>query len=138
MTIAFDGMVPLIQVYDMPTARGFYQGVLGFETVSASPEVDTPEGRFSNWVWLARGPVNLMLNTAYDAGERPPARDPVQERWHRDTGLYFGGVDPDEAYLALTAAGVACDPPADAAYGMRQLWVRDPDGYQLCFQSPVS
>jgi len=27
------------------------------------------------------------------------------------------------------------DGPLAARYGMRQLWLRDPDGYELCLQA---
>jgi catechol 2,3-dioxygenase-like lactoylglutathione lyase family enzyme len=42
------GLTPLIGVFDMPTALAFYRDVLGFAVVSASPEVETAEGRFSH------------------------------------------------------------------------------------------
>jgi hypothetical protein len=28
--------------------------------------------------------------------------------------------------------------PKTAPYGMRQTWLHDPDGYQLCFQKAVN
>lgn len=34
----------------------------------------------------------------------------------------------------LRAHGVDVKPPTVAPYGMKQLYVRDPDGYTLCFQ----
>ncbi len=71
MAIETTGMTPLLQVFDMPEALAFYGDRLGFSVVDRSPEVETPEGRFSHWVWLRLGPCDLMLNTAYDAGERP-------------------------------------------------------------------
>ena len=39
------GLTPLIGVFDMPRALAFYRDVLGFAVVSASPEVETAEGR---------------------------------------------------------------------------------------------
>jgi hypothetical protein len=33
---------------------------------------------------------------------------------------------------------VPADPPKVAPYGMKQLYVTDPDGYILCFQWPAS
>ena len=35
------GLTPLISVFDMPKSLAFYRDVLGFEVVSASPEVVT-------------------------------------------------------------------------------------------------
>jgi hypothetical protein len=38
----------------------------------------------------------------------------------------------------LTARGLALAPPTVAYYGMKQLFVVDPDGYELCFENDVS
>ena len=134
MTIEATGLTPLIQVYDMPEAIAFYCGRLGFEIVDSAPEVEAPEGRHIPWAWLRLGGADLMLNTAYDAGERPGARDPARERDHRDTGLFFDCPDVDRAFDHLRTQGLAIDPPKVAPYGMKQLFLRDPDGYELCFQ----
>jgi catechol 2,3-dioxygenase-like lactoylglutathione lyase family enzyme len=137
MTITARGMTPLLHVYDMPQSLAFYQEVLGFAIVDASAVVEAPEGRFPHWVWLALGPAQLMLNTAYDEGERPAARVEARQRWHGDTCLYFGVDDVDAVYGALRSRLPDLKPPADAPYGMRQLTLSDPDGYSLCFQTPI-
>lgn len=135
MALRLAGLTPLIQVYDMPEAIGFYRDLLGFEIVDASEEIEAPEGRYFHWAWLRLGDADLMLNTAYDAGERPARRDPVRFDAHRDTGLFFGCPDVDAAYDHLRAQGLQLTPPTVAPYGMKQLWLRDPDGYELCFQA---
>ena len=77
-----------------------------------------------------------MLNTAYEFDEeRPPLEDHLRERGHRDTCLYFGCPDVDGAYAELIAKGVVVDrPPKVAPYGMKQMYLHDPDGFGLCFQ----
>ncbi|HTU09783.1 MAG TPA: VOC family protein [Allosphingosinicella sp.] len=137
MAIEVAGMAPLIQVYDMNEALLFYRDALGFELVQSSGEVDAAEGRYAHWCWLRLGGAHLMLNTAFDEGERPPARDAARQAAHGDTGLFFDCPDPDAAAAALRARGIAVDGPRDAPYGMRQLYVADPDGYGLCFQTAV-
>lgn len=137
MTIEIAGMAPLIQVYDMAEALRFYRDALGFELVSASEEVDTPEGHFFHWCWLKLGNAHLMLNTAYDEGERPLQRDPTRQAAHGDTGLFFDCPNPDAVAEYLRGRGVTVSGPKDAPYGLRQLWMRDPDGYEVCFQAPV-
>ena len=137
MALQLTGLCPLIQVYDMPASIAFYRDRLGFEIVQHSPEVDAPEGRYFHWAWLRLGPADLMLNTAYDEGERPPLPDHARVAAHADTGLFFGCPDVDAAYEALRAAGLELDPPTIAPYGMKQLNLTDPDGYQLCFQAPA-
>lgn len=128
---------PLLQVFDMNEAVAFYRDRLGFEIVSDSGEVDTPEGRFFHWAWLRLGGADLMLNTAYDEGERPPGRDAARQAAHSDVCIYFASPDVDCVAAELRANGVDFEGPRDAPYGMRQLWLNDSDGYQLCFQAPV-
>jgi hypothetical protein len=77
-----------------------------------------------------------MLNDQYEPGTGPEAPPPERQKWHHDTCLYFG-ADPDAAYEYLRSKGIALEPPKDAPYGMRQLYLNDPDGYNLCFQAPV-
>jgi len=137
MAIPTNGMAPLLQVYDMPDALAFYRDLLGFEIVSASTETDTPEGHFSHWMWLRLGPADIMLNTAYDEGERPDRRAADRQRWHSDTCLYFGCADVDAIYEKLRFRLPGITPPTDAPYGMRQLYLSDPDGYGLCFQASI-
>ncbi len=81
--------------------------------------------------------VELMLNTAYEEDTRPPAPDPVRFAAHDDTCLYFGCPDVDAAYAYLRARGVAAKEPKVAPYGMKQLYLSDPDGYSICFQWPA-
>lgn len=40
MGIKLEGMCPLLQVFDMPTAIRFYRDVLGFEVVDSAPPGD--------------------------------------------------------------------------------------------------
>ena len=77
-----------------------------------------------------------MLNTAYDDGERPDKPDSARLAAHRDTCVYFGCPDVDAAYEHVQAKAIESEGPSVASYWMKQLYVRDPDGYNLCFQSP--
>lgn len=129
MSISIRGMVPLLQVFDMPTSLAFYRDVLGFSVTQQSRPGDSPD-----WVLLEGGGTELMLNTAYEAEERPPAPDARRVAAHEDTGLFFGCPDVDQACAYFREKGVSVGAPVVAPYGMKQLWVRDPDGYQLCFQ----
>jgi glyoxylase I family protein len=133
MAIEIRGMAPLFQVFDMPISIAFYRDVLGFEVVSRSK----PRGEHFDWALLELHGVELMLNTAYEEDARPPAPDPVRFAAHEDTCLYFGCPDVDAAYACLRARGVTLRAPEVAHYGMKQLYVRDPDGYNLCFQWPA-
>jgi glyoxylase I family protein len=130
VTIAVRGLCPLLQVFDMPTSLLFYRDILGFVEVAKSGLGDEV-----GWTWLRHGDgAELMLNTAYDEGQRPPAADPTRQEVHGDTILYLGCEDLDGAYAFLVGKGVRAEPPKMAPYGMKQLHLYDPDGYGLCFQ----
>lgn len=132
--MAFVGLTPLLGVFDMPTSLRFYCDLLGFEIVSASPEVETREGRFSHWTWLRLGSAELMLNTQFDSNERPEDSDPARISAHADSVLYVGCTDVDAAHATLTRRGLPAEPPTVAPYGLRVFGVRDPDGYTIVFQ----
>lgn len=133
MSIQVRSMTPLLSVFDMPTALKFYRDTLGFKVVQ-----DTGQGDNSGWVMLEKDKVALMLNTAYDDDERPAEPNPTHHSIHQETYLYFQCPDPDAAYELLKSKGVQVDPPTVAYYGARQVYLRDPDGYTLCFQWPES
>ena len=131
MAIEVRGQSPLMEVFDMPTSLAFYRDKLGFEVTG-----DSGQGDESGWVMLQLGGATIMLNTAYDDGERPDQPDAARVAAHHDTCIYFGCPDVDAAYEHLKANGITCDPPAIAPYGMKQLYLTDPDNYNLCFQWP--
>jgi glyoxylase I family protein len=131
MGIDVEGFTPLIQVFDMPRSVAFYRDVLGFEVVTTSP----PRGPDDfDWGLLRLGGVHLMLNTAYESDTRPPQPNAARVAAHRDTALFFGCRDVDAAYEHLGARGIDVKPPTVAPYGMKQLYLADPDGYEICLQ----
>lgn len=132
MSIEVRGSAPLLQVFDMPASLAFYRDGLGFQVAST----DRP-GDGCDWALLRLGDVELMLNTRYESHARPPTPDPARVAAHDDTCIYFGCPDVDVAYAHLRAQGIAAEPPTVAPYGMKQLYLRDPDGFGLCFQWPV-
>lgn len=132
MALEVSGLTPLLQVYDMPTSVRFYRDVLGFEIMSTSPVLG--EDRF-HWALLRLGNAELMLNTAYEFDDERPAKpDHARTAAHDDTGLFFGCPDVDAAYKELSSKGVKVKAPSITGYGMKQMYLRDPDGYALCFQ----
>lgn len=133
MAIEIRGLAPLLQVFDMPRSLAFYRDVLGFEIVRASASGDN-----ADWVMLRLAGVEIMLNTAYETDQRPDEPDPARIAAHGDTGLFFGCPDVDGAYRYLRASGIDVAEPQLPDYGMKQLYVTDPDGYTLCFQWPAS
>jgi catechol 2,3-dioxygenase-like lactoylglutathione lyase family enzyme len=130
MNIEVRGVCALLQVFDMPTSVRFYRDVLGFDIVQTSPR----DGDQFDWGLLRLDNAEVMLNTAYEQDDRPAAPDDKRVAGHGDTCLYFGCPDVDAVYRHLRSSGVDVQEPTVAPYGMKQLYVRDPDGYGLCFQ----
>ncbi|HYH79586.1 MAG TPA: VOC family protein [Longimicrobium sp.] len=132
MAIRIQGLCAFLEVFDMPTSIRFYRDLLGFEVVQKSHE-----GEDFSWALLRHGDAELMLNTAYDDGARPPAPDRARIAHHRDTALFMGCEDLDSAARYLRTHGLEVDGPTVQAYGMKQVYFLDPDGYNLCLQWPA-
>jgi glyoxylase I family protein len=131
MAIEMRGICTLLQVFDMPTSIHFYRDVLGFEIVGNSPMRSTDD---YDWVWLRYAETEIMLNTAYEFDSRPESIDTLRIAAHDDTCLYIGCLDVDAAYSYLRAKGFELKEPKVTHYGMKQLYLKDPDGYGVCFQ----
>lgn len=134
MAVRIDGLAPLLQVFDMPTAVRFYRDVLGFEVATT----DGKPAEQCDWCLLRLNGTELMLNTAYEADDRPPAPDPVRIASHNDTAIYFGCPDVDATYEHLRANGVKLKKPEITHYGFKQISLHDPDGYCLVFHRRAS
>jgi glyoxylase I family protein len=129
MAIRVTGVCPLLQVYDMPTSVAFYCDKLGFTLVQRSQ----PGEEHFDWCLLELDGAQLMLNTAYERPERPPAPDAARVAHHLDTALYFGCPDVDATFDHLRAKGIKLAPPKVLPYGMKEVVVTDPDGFELHF-----
>lgn len=120
---------PMLQVFDMEVSLKFYVGILGFSVNESAGDADD-----IGWVWLTRNGTNLMLNTQFERTDRPDKSDVNRVACHGDTILYLGCPDVDGAYEELRSKGLEVKAPTIAPYGMKQLYLSDPDGYGLCFQ----
>ncbi len=121
------GMTPLLSVFDIEASLRFYCEILGF----------TLKTRANYWAWIERDGVDLMLNTLYDPDQQPEKPDLTRAATHEDVTLYFGCSDVDAAYEHFVAQGIPVEKPHVASYGMKQLYLKDPDDFGLCFQWKV-
>jgi catechol 2,3-dioxygenase-like lactoylglutathione lyase family enzyme len=120
--------VPLLQVFDLSLSLKFYCDVLGFHIVQRTDN--------EWWAMLRLGDAILMLNTAYENDQKPPSPDPARVRGHTDVSLYFEYLDLDALHSHLRAHRCQVAPPGHTSYGLRQMNVTDPDGYEICFTAP--
>ena len=118
---------PLFAVQNIDQSIAFYRDRLGFSLVSQAES----EGNVF-WCWLERGGSAVMLQQADDDEDGPP------EGRGRGVTFYFICDDADAMYAELSSRGVPVAPPREAYYGMNQLFVPEPNGYTLCFESPVA
>lgn len=119
-------LIPLLYVDDVDRSVAFYRDHLGFDIV----ESWEPDGRLT-WCRVERDGASVMLQTAC------PDEDGSAEERGRGVAFFFLCDDADAMYEEVTASGLQVDPPTVAFYGMKQLFVKDPDGYGLCFQNPT-
>ncbi len=124
MPDTFHSLTPLLEVFDLPTSIAFYRDVLDFTLIS---------GDDSWWCMLKLGGATLMLNTAYDDGERPSAPDRSRVWGHADTCLYLAVDSPENIYAQLQQKGWPATGPAIISYGMKQVSTRGPDGASKSF-----
>ena len=124
-----DPAVPLLQVFDMQTSLKFYCDVMGFQIVDKTDR--------DWWAMIRLGDARLMLNTAYEDDKRPPKAEPKRVRGHGDVSLYFEFADLHALHAHLRGKGCVVKPPARTSYGLMQMNVKDPDGYELCFTAPL-
>jgi uncharacterized glyoxalase superfamily protein PhnB len=116
---------PLLAVDDLPVSLSFWQDRLGFALVG---QADSDGQMF--WCRLQRGGSSIMLQTA------DKETGPAQGRG-RGICLYFACDDVDALYNEVCARGLRIKPPTVAGYGMRQLFVPEPNGYLVCFESRI-
>jgi len=127
MAVRIQNITPMFQVYDMHQSVAFYRDILGFAVVNKYE----PDGHFY-WAMLKHGDRTLMLNSRYEDEDRPSK--PPRVVGHNDVTLYFGCPDVDGAFAELRAKGCDLKEPEVTHYGMKQLTIKDPDGFELCFQ----
>jgi uncharacterized glyoxalase superfamily protein PhnB len=118
---------PLLNVADVEASLDFWQGLIGFGVTYRY----APDGRLM-FASLQSGEVKLMLN---GRGGDPSAR---QARPHyTEAVLSFAAPSVHALVTELRAKGFAAPDPEAEVYG-DEIIIRDPDGYEIAFNSPTS
>ena len=110
----------------MRKSLDFYCDRLGF-VIAGKAEDDAGQ---VFWCHLERDGVSIMVERAEDE------HGPMENRG-RGVILYFECDDIDALHAEFVSRGLQLPAPAASYYGMKQVYLREPDGYELCFQSPV-
>ena len=113
--------IPVLRVADYPAARAFWTRTMGFS-------VGEEGGHPPRFGIFHRDAATVFV----DAWHGP---EPAE---HAGWRAYLHCDDVDALAAELAAKGVAMDGPANAAYGMREITLRDPGGNLLCFGQELS
>ena len=125
--MAIQGHQPLFNVADVGASFAFWQGALGFELVLQLEF----EGRLA-FAQLRSGEVEIMLN-----GRGGDPADRLARPHYTEAVFYFRVDDVHALFRELTAKGFGPTAPETQAYGVDEMYLRDPDGYELAFTSPT-
>lgn len=116
---------PLLSVDSMERSLVYYRDRLAFELVGSASRDGVVY-----WCRLRRGGACLMLQQSEGVDA------PSQRR--REDELYLICDDADEIFAELRDRGLDVASPVVAEYGMKQLFVPEPDGRTLVFESPTA
>ena len=131
-------IIPNLLVTDMARSIAFYRDLLGMRVavmVGADRSVQQEgDGRDAVFATLEGANGQLMLQTATSLADELPVFT-ADQRPQASGTLYFRGVDPDGVAGNVTSEQIVKGPLVQW-YGMRELYLRDPDGYIICLGVP--
>ena len=120
---------PLLNVGSIERSLGFWRDLVGFEVVAQFEEAGV-----LRWVRLRSGGVGLMLN----APDKVLGEARVVPGSYTDAVLYFGVPSVQAVCESLRAKGFDAPDPKTEDYGVEEMLLRDPDGYEVAFTSPTA
>lgn len=129
-----------LMVTNMVASLRFYHDVLGADlafTVDGEQNTDMP-GEISDKVVFASvraGEAEIMLQERSSLLADSPAFDASTQPGASAT-LYFRVDDVDAIAARLPGDTPILKPLETSWYGMREIWIRDPDGYVLTIGTP--
>ena len=131
-------IVPNLMVTDMRRSVAFYSDVLGMKlTMAVSPAREVlakSDGEGAVFATLEWDGNQLMLQTVESLAADVPSFGADQRPAAGGT-IYFRGLHPD-TMAARVAPEQVVKGPEVAWYGMKELYLRDPDGHIICLGAP--
>src|SRR5580693_2890266 len=118
---------PLLNVADIEMSLTFWRDLIGFEEMNRFDH----EGELV-FASLRSGDVELMLNAR--GGDPAPRR---ARPHYTEAVIYLGVPSVHDLVRSLRARGFDAPDPETQAYGLDEVTVRDPDGYEIAFTSPT-
>ena len=127
--MTFVDVTPNLVVSSIDRSLAFYRDVLGFTLVTTVPD-QAPYA----FAWMQRDTVNVFLNSEASADVKAAAGTNM---------LYITveaadkGSGVDALFAAVTNRAPVVMAPTDQFYGMRELTIKDPDGYVVIFAQRI-
>ena len=122
-------LTPLLNVEDASRSVSFYCDKLGFGVDSRFESNGT-----LMWARLSFGAIEMMVNVS---SERTARGRRSGANTYDDVVLYFSVDDAHSLHRHLSSKGCNPGPVERQDYGLDEFTLRDPDGYELGFGSPV-
>ncbi|WP_282043924.1 VOC family protein [Winogradskyella flava] len=114
--MAFNALVPTLEVENMDKTITFYQSLLDFECISRDDD---------KWAFVQKDDVGIMLSSRFHKDKHPK---PVFTG-----GLYIYVDDIDVIWQILKDKVDICYPIEIFEYGMREFAIYDCNGYRIQF-----
>lgn len=125
-SMKLQSMVPMLAVADVGRSINFYTQTLGFQLIGLLENGGTPFwARFK-----AAEDVELMVTTRDASDDRADGE-------FRDVVLYFYPESVERVRAHLIDSGMVVGKTVVTFYGMNEIRITDPDGYELCFGENV-
>lgn len=140
-------LIPNLMVEDVAETAKFYHQILGFELVVAISSwtegmnennvvTQLEDGQILDWANMKANGAEFMFQSRSSlAEELPQLKDtPIGA----SQTLYIRWQNIDEQFERLRDKVDVVQAPADKFYGMREWYLRDNNGYILCFGQVIS
>lgn len=133
-------ITPNLGVKDIKKSVEFYCDVLGFEPVMFVPEDKSSfapvfeEGKRYIFGMVKLGEAEIMLQ------EQNSLKEDIGDIFDKigaSLTIYLKVDDVDTVFEKIKGKAVVIKEPETTWYGMRELYIRDVDGYVLCFGTQV-
>lgn len=119
-------LAPDLMVENITESLAFYTGVLGFEKIMAHPQEGEPV-----WAMIKSGDVRIMLEAKQGMQKSVPGFDGISIG--ASLTLFIETDDVDGLYAEIKDKVEIVKDIETTFYGMREVAIKDIDGYVLVF-----
>lgn len=147
-----NSLIPNLMVNDVVETAFFYQDILGFQLVVGVADFEKEMGGENLVFELTKGSKIDWVNLKLDPKDKNSAEFMFQSRKSLEADipalegvaigasqtLYLRTHNADEQHNSLKDKVEVIQEPITKPYGMREWYLKDPNGYILCFGQELS